>query len=144
MQEIQSLIGSIQPMKRGRKNSQKRENLLNRCRKYKTQLPSFLQDFSIPSSNNQAEQDIRMAKLQQKISGTFRSEERAASFCRSGGISQQLRKMIGRSLDSLVCAFDILHHFDNFLLQLLRKLPVDEELDDHPTDGRENSNGCQE
>jgi len=43
-----------------------------------------MHDFSILSSNNQAERDIRMVKLQQKISGTFRSDDVAATFCRMG------------------------------------------------------------
>jgi hypothetical protein len=61
--------------------------------------------FIISFSNNLAEWDIMMAKLQQKISGTFGSEEGAAAFCRIGGHLSTVKKNEQPVLASLVGAF---------------------------------------
>lgn len=67
-------------VKRGRVKKGKTRSLLERFEKYKGEVCLFINDFSVPFDNNQAERDIRMIKIKNKVSGTFRTRKGADGF----------------------------------------------------------------
>ena len=66
--------------KRGRQKKGKTRALIERFAKYKAEICRFANDFSISFDNNQAERDIRMFKVKQKVSGCFRTKAGADTF----------------------------------------------------------------
>ncbi|GFO76576.1 transposase, IS66 family [Bathymodiolus platifrons methanotrophic gill symbiont] len=79
-------------VKRGRIKRSKARNLLERLLDFEEDVLRFMTIAYVPFTNNAAENSIRMTKVQQKISGCFRSTEGAKIFCRVRGYLATCRK----------------------------------------------------
>lgn len=91
--------------KRGRLKQSKARNLLDRLRTHEAEVLAFLHEWAVPFDNNQAERDLRMIKVQQKVSGTFRDASGADAFCRIRGYIATLRKQARHVLTALELTF---------------------------------------
>ena len=91
--------------KRGRPANGACRSLLLRFQKREDEVLRFALDFAVPFDNNQAERDVRMIKVQQKVSGCFRSTEGADHFCRIRGYLSTLRKQGSGILSALRSVF---------------------------------------
>lgn len=78
--------------RRGKVRKTKARNLLERLDQHRQGTLDFMFDFRVPFDNNQAERDIRMTKVQQKISGGFRTWQGAQTFCRIRGYISTVKK----------------------------------------------------
>lgn len=78
--------------KRGRVKRTKARNLLERLIEYESDVLRFMDNKIVPFTNNLGENDIRMTKVQQKISGCFRSMDGAKIFCRVRSYLSTCRK----------------------------------------------------
>jgi Transposase and inactivated derivatives len=97
-------ISKSQKEKRGRPRQSKAKNLLDRFIKYDVEILRFATDLRVPFENNQAERDLRMVRVQQKISGTFRTPQGADTFCRNRGYISTIMKNMMSVIDSLYAA----------------------------------------
>jgi transposase len=80
--EIISAADKECPLNQRTRKQSKSRNLLERLRDFEIETLRFLEDKDVPFTNNRGENDIRMTKVQQKISGCFRSMAGAKIFCR--------------------------------------------------------------
>jgi transposase len=93
------------PRRRGRPKQAPAKNLLDTLLRHSDRVLAFLDDLTIPFTNNQAERDLRMAKVQQKVAGTFRSETGATAYCRLRSYLATMRKQGHGMLEALAALF---------------------------------------
>lgn len=80
------------PRPRGRPKQSKGRNLLNRLVDHQGAVLAFGFEVGVPFTNNQAERDLRPAKVKQKVSNCFRTEVGAAHYARIAGFVSTMRK----------------------------------------------------
>lgn len=90
---------------KGRIKQSEERLLAERLLLHKADILRFATDPYAVFDNNLAERDLRMIKVQQKISGSFRSMNGAMVFCRLRGFCSTLRKQAINILDALFDVF---------------------------------------
>ncbi|NWJ95462.1 MAG: transposase [Chloroflexi bacterium] len=79
--------------------------MIGRLLAHEVEVLAFAFDFRVPFDNNQAERDLRTIKVQQKVSGSFRSRTGATCFCRIRSYISTMRKQGHSTFVALKSAF---------------------------------------
>lgn len=91
--------------RRGRMAKPPENNLIERFEKHRESILRYIfEPEMVPFTNNQGERDLRMAKVQQKISGTFRTWEGARKFARIRSYVSTARKQAVSAFEALFSA----------------------------------------
>ena len=85
--------------KRGKLAKSDAHNLWERFQAQEASVLLFAKNPQVSFTNNRAEQDLRMSKVKQKVSGCFRTEIYALAYCR---ISSYLQTMANRGYNPLI------------------------------------------
>jgi len=112
--EAMKLYEPLQRKKGRAKTQRKRESpikaaarkLVNRLSTKREQILLFMTDFRVPFDNNQAERDLRMLKVKQKISGCFRTEKGAEEFCRLRSYVSTMKKQGRGVMETIKSVFE--------------------------------------
>ena len=91
---------------RGNGAGSKSRNLLERLRDFEKDVLRFMEVVYVPFTNNQGENDLRMTKVQQKISGCFRSMQGTKIFCRVRSYLSTCRKQGMTATQALTLLFE--------------------------------------
>ena len=86
---------------RGPKKKRKGHNLALRFQKYKDMVLLFLHDLSVPFTNNEAEQGLRMPRVRENVSGCFRTKEGMENYCILRTVTETGRKQGRGALETL-------------------------------------------
>jgi transposase len=79
---------------------------VNRLGAKRDEILLFMTDFKVPFDNNQAERDLRMLKVEQKISGCFRTEKGAEEFCRLRSYVWTMKKQGRGVMETIKSVFE--------------------------------------
>jgi transposase len=105
-QECAPLIAAVKNKGSRRGKQHPALNLVNRMLKLRGEILKFISDFDVPFTNNQAERDLRMLKVHQKITGGFRSEKGARVFA-------NFRSYIGTAKKHGISVFEAMKNLYN-------------------------------
>ncbi|MCK5250391.1 MAG: IS66 family transposase [Spirochaetaceae bacterium] len=93
--------------KRGRPRKGKVLALIHRMDLYQHDILRFMSEGNVPFTNNLAERDLRMIKVRQKISGTFKNIDRASDFCSIRSYLSTVQKQGKDILEALANVFKL-------------------------------------